>query len=201
MSPKQRYDDEWNLTEPTLADMGLAKMLATAESAKDKEQPFGQIGLRNAPPIFHGMLVVIAGEYHVSYSRLARDALALGVATLQAEPRIKALKAQLRKLRKQALDDGDEDAMARLDQSPRYLFSRTIPARTTLSIVTWVRGQLSELADACGMDLAQMAVVAIFLALWTLANERGYRDNIRREIDAFWKGMERRSEYLDIASP
>lgn len=190
--------DEWKLETPSLDDMTLEHVLDEKESKRDKEQPNGLISLRVTTPGFRAMMRDIAKSYRMSWSHLGRLCLKHGAAILAADPRMVKLTKITIKISSKAMDSGDPEALSTLDRTNQFDFLRSTPTRTTLSVIWWVHGSLSELADVCGVQVPKLAVIAVFASLLTLPNERGYRDILRQEIDAFWRMVERRTRELEL---
>ena len=202
MSPSEEVEyDEWGTDRPQgpqLKDQSLNQLLEKGESDQDREKPYESIGIRYAPPGFRVMIRNVGRQYRASFSQVVRHALKLGATVLEADPRMRSLNRVLQEVRDKALEEGDPAALARLDKAYPFNFQRSDACHTTLSAIFWARGQLSELADVCGISVSQVAVIAVLAALYTLPNERAWKGLIREELDAFWVMVERRQKELLI---
>ena len=154
-------DDSWGTSWPALAETGLDAVLKHGENPTEKEKPFSQVGLRIALKGFRAIIRDIAPKYHMSYSMFARLSLKHGAAILNADKRIKTLKVALVKVRKAALDSGEPQALATLDHVGQYSFVHAQVCRTTLSVRPAVHGQLTDIADICGVEVTTIAVIAV----------------------------------------
>jgi len=188
--------DAWELEEPGLINSSLPRVLREKETLHDKREPYTQIGFRKVP---NGTLTWyrdIAQIHECTYSQLTRLAQKLGTIKIQADSRMVDLIELEKQVRSAAMDSGSPSALARLDLVQPYDYVRGANRRSTFSCIWWVNGGLSMLANVCGIDKSNLAIVAVLTAMLTLPNERGYRQHVTAEVDHFWEFVERRRQIL-----
>lgn len=195
---RQHDAEDWTLDEETLVDRSLQQVLLEGEPDWDRSMPLAQISLKLAPPGYRAMCRALAREFGMSYSQFKRLTTMHGTAVLDADHRMKELREVYVRARSLAMDSGDHRALTRLDAIETYTFDRTERVRTSFYTYPWVKGKLSELAETCGVHDTTIAVISVLASLLTLPNERGYRQIILQEMDAFWDWVGRRTQVLSL---
>ncbi len=193
--------EAWETSPDELSDMTLMEILndPTVRGCLDvSEEARQQIRLHEAPPGFRALMGKLADELFVSYSGLSRVTLGHGLAILEAKPWIEHLRSAYEHVRREGMDKGDPDALARLNLTARYSFRQSRPVATTLDASRATAARISDLAMVCGVPRAVIAVVAIALSLLTLKNNRGYRALLEAEVDAFRRYVIRRTKELRL---
>jgi len=188
----------WDDHDLKLADKSLNQLLLEGDTSKDKEEQYSAIAIRTAPPVFRPLIRDVKQTYRRSFSQVVRLALKHGTAILSVDPRMKRLRDVFLPLRQRALEKGNNDALIRIGRVYPFDYQNVAECHTSLSVATWVLGEISELSDMCRMYQGQLAVIAALVSMYTLPNERGYKDLIRKEIDSFWKAIDRRRRELSL---
>lgn len=200
----QQVDSEsaWETAPAELADLSLSDILhdpSVRRALEDDEDSRQQIRLRDAPPGFRAVMGKLADENFVSYSALSRASLAHGLALLEAKDWFGNLRAAYERTRRDGMDRGDPDALARLNQTAHYGFQRSHPLSTTLDASRATAARISEAAMVCGMPRPKLAVIAVLMSLLTLReNNRRYRDVFAAETEAFERFGRRRTKELSL---
>ena len=193
--------DSWiTATEGTpLAEATLDEVLRYAATYKDPEDSEAvRIGVRLTPPGWRAIMRMIAREYRVSYSRLAYYALGHGIAVLDEQEAISALRAAYNTTSSQAMEKGDPSALARLNVVATYDFQRSQSFRTTLIASKETDARITDLAMICGISTNRLAVLVTLVSLITLGDRRKYQDGLREEVNAFYEFALWRRQVLQI---
>jgi hypothetical protein len=190
--------NDWETSQETLADRNLAQVIHDGETDHDGAEPYGQVGTRQASDGLRNMSRDLARRHKVSLSTFNRFTTKHGSARLIADHRMRSLSDTLRRVRADAMESGERAALRRLDQVHPFEFIGSEPCHTTLSVFWWVRGQLAEIADTCGIHMSKVAVIAILASIASLPNERGYKKVVLEELDGFWEHVRRREEILRL---
>lgn len=190
----------WETAPDTLADMSLSDLvdeLADIPARWDEEQA-ARIGVRLAPYGFRVMMGELAHEHRISYSRLTRFALQHGMAILDGDPGIIALRAEFRRTTHAAMSRGDRDALTRLNQTGAYEFQHPQHDRTTLTVSRETQARIEDLARTCGISSSRLGVLAMLVSLTTLRDPRQYLEALRDEVRAFHRSVQHRRKVLTL---
>lgn len=193
--------DSWDLTpSDDLADLTLSEVVQLAQSTPSRvvDEDRVQIAVRFVPPGFRSIMEQLADEHYTSYSRLTRHALDHGMAILDAQPWVAALRSAYQLTRSDAMSGGDQEALARLNQVVSYEFRQQQAFRTTLAVSRETAGRVTDLAMACGTHAPAVGVVTVLVSLLTLHNNRGYRRGLYGEVKAFQRFVIRRTRLLSL---
>lgn len=185
--PVPAWPDLW-ATDPSVdsRDMSLREYMreAAVTPTRIDDQP-SQIAVRVAPVGFRGIMRQLAREQRVSYSALMSHALDHGMAILDAQVSVIALRDAYDLTNAAAMSSGDQEALARLNQVATFDFKHPQTFRTTLSVSRNTSARVGDLAIICGMPAPRLAVVTVLVSVLTLPNNRGYREALLDEVEAF----------------
>jgi hypothetical protein len=192
--------DPWNLVpRDELAALTLDEVLAlVGRRAIRDDDPALVIAIRVAPVGFRAIMGHLARERHMSFSRLALLTAWHGVAKLEGDSRVQLLRQTYEATRSAAMDSGDRDALAQLNQNTPHDFQHSQAIRTTIAAPRALHARLGDLAMVCGIPLPRVAIYAILESTLTLENSRKYREVLLSEMAAFMRHVEYRNRVLRL---
>lgn len=169
------------------AEMSLSDVIrgVVMQPSRIEDEEAGPIAVRVANTGFRGIMRQLARELRISYSGLMRQAVHHGMGILDAHPSIVALRQAYDLTNSAAMSSGDQDALTRLNQIAAYDFKHPQSFRTTLTVSRETAARVADLAIVCGIPTPRLAVLTVLVSVLTLPNNRGYRDALLDEIEAF----------------
>jgi hypothetical protein len=194
--------DPWELvSRPELASLTLDEVLALiGRRALRDDDAAVVISIRVAPVGFRAVMGHLAREHDMSFSRIALVTAWHGITRLEADSRVQLLRETYEETRSDAMDSGEVDALARLNQNTPHDFQHSQAIRTTVAVPRDLAARLGDLAMVCGLQLPRIAVYAILESTLTLDNTRKYRDVLRSEMSALIRHVEYRTRVLRLGS-
>lgn len=203
MTDRSDHDqDPWELVpRDELALLTLDEVLVQVGRRRgNDDEAAAIIAIRVAPVGFRAIMAHLAREHRMSFSRLALLSSWHGVTKLEAEPRIQMLRQSYESTRSAAMDSGDLDALARLNQNTAHDFQHSQAIRTTIAVPRTLQARLVDLGMVCGLALPRIVIHAILESTLTLDNSRKYRVVLEQEQAAFMRHIEYRNRVLRLAS-
>ena len=194
--------DPWELVpRDELALLSLDEVLAqVGKRTGDDDEPAAIIAIRVAPVGFRAIMAHLAHEHRMSFSRLALLSSWHGVTKLEVDPRIQLLRQSYESTRSAAMDSGDLDALARLNQNTPHDFQHSQAIRTTIAVPRTLQARLVDLGMVCGLPLPRILVYAVLESTLTLDNSRRYRTVLEEEQMALMRHVEYRNRVLRLGS-
>lgn len=192
--------DPWDLVpRDQLASLTLDEVLTLVGRRPTRDDGDGVlISIRVAPVGYRAIMAQLAREHRISFSRLAVVTAWHGTARLEADSRMQLLRHSYEATRSAAMDSGDRDALARLNQNAPHDFQYSQAIRTTLGMPRDLHARLGDLGMVCGLALPRVAVYATVESALTLDNARKYRDVLRSEMQALFRHVEYRNRVLRL---
>jgi hypothetical protein len=199
-APHADWNDPWR-TEVALDEPGevrLDELLreAAAQPQRLSEQDRAQIAVNDVPAGFRTITDQLSRELRTSYSILTRHSVQLGMDRLDSTLWIARVRHAYDEVRSGAMSGGDRESLARLDQPEPFVFQAPQPRRTTLTVAPETAARVGKLAMVCALTPGELGVLAAVVGLLTLPNNRGYRDGLIEEVEAFERRVARRTRHL-----
>jgi hypothetical protein len=192
--------DPWELVpRDQLTSLTLDDVLVAVAGRANRDDGEGiLISIRVAPVGYRAIMAQLAREHRISFSRLAVITAWHGLARLEADPRLQMLRHTYESTRSAAMDSGDRDALARLNQNAPHDFQHSQAIRTTVGVPRDLHARIGDLGAVCGLALPRAAIYATLSSTLTLDNARKYRDVLTEEMAAFFRYVERRNRVLRL---